>query len=263
MFRQNFNSFDRGRSQGRGGFRRGPNGRMNSHARRVKTFDPTSVVNSTPQKMEQEAYTPKHSFNDFSINEQLKKNVLSAGFTTPTPIQDQAIPEILKGRDVVGIANTGTGKTAAFLIPLINKVYSDRAQKVLIIAPTRELAGQIQDDLAVLSKSMGIFSTLCIGGVGMGGQIHGLRANPQFVIGTPGRLKDLDNQRRLNFNNYNNIVLDEVDRMLDMGFIHDVKFIISRLPLVRHSLFFSATVPAAVQEIMRRLPKIHQPFFAW
>src|SRR3972149_11253797 len=128
MFRQNFHSYGGGRSQGRGGFRRGP-----SQGRRFRTFDPTSVVNSTPQKIEIEVYLPKHTFGDFAVNEQLKKNILSAGFNTPTPIQDQAIPEILAGRDVVGIANTGTGKTAAFLIPLINKVYADRSQKVLII----------------------------------------------------------------------------------------------------------------------------------
>lgn len=258
MYKQHFNSF-RGRgSRGNGSFQRGPSQRARfspERSRRIKTFDPTSVVRNAPAQTKEETYVSKHTFEAFPISEQLKKNIRSAGFTTPTPIQDQAIPEILKGRDVVGIANTGTGKTAAFLIPLINKVHSDRTQKVLIIAPTRELAGQIQDDLAVLSKSMGIFSTLCIGGVGMGGQIHGLRNNPQFVIGTPGRLKDLDNQRRLNFASFNNIVLDEVDRMLDMGFVHDVKYIVSRLGGARHSLFFSATVPAEVQGIMRSFAK--------
>ncbi len=248
MYRQNFRSFRPRRSQGRGGFRGGQN-------RRIKTFDPSDVVRSAPQQVKEEVFVSKNAFNDFAVNEQLKKNIQNAGFLTPTPIQDQAIPEILNGRDVVGIANTGTGKTAAFLIPLINKVYSDNTQRVLIIAPTRELAGQIQDDLAVLSRNMNIFSTLCIGGVGMGNQIQGLRRNPQFVIGTPGRLKDLDNQRRLNFNFFNNIVLDEVDRMLDMGFIHDVKHIISRLPSPRTSLFFSATIPAGVQEIMRSFSK--------
>src|SRR3990167_7635518 len=109
--------------------------------RRVKTFDPSNVVRNTPQQVKEEAYLSKNAFADFQIGEQLKKNIQSAGFITPTPIQDQAIPEILRGRDVVGIANTGTGKTAVFLIPLINKVSSDRYQKVLIIAPTRELAG--------------------------------------------------------------------------------------------------------------------------
>lgn len=201
-------------------------------------------------------YSSSNSFADFKIAEELKKNITEKGYTTPTEIQDQAIPVILEGHDVVGLANTGTGKTAAFLLPLINKVFNSPNEKVLIIAPTRELAVQINDELIAFTKGMKIFSVLCIGGVSIRGQIQKLRnIRPEFVIGTPGRLRDLENQRKLNYFDYNNIVLDEVDRMLDMGFIRDIKYIIGKLPRERHSLFFSATIPVQAQTIMQQFLK--------
>jgi superfamily II DNA/RNA helicase len=184
------------------------------------------------------------------VSDKLKLNVFARGYKTPTPIQDQAIEPLLSGRDVVGIANTGTGKTAAFLIPLIDKVSKNPNEKVLIVAPTRELAVQIESEFREFSKGMGIYSVLCIGGVGMRAQIQGIYRKHNFVIGTPGRLIDLDRQRNLNFGHYNSIVLDEVDCMLDMGFIHDVRLIISKLPKTRHSLCFSATIPDSVKKIM-------------
>lgn len=194
-----------------------------------------------------------HQFSDFLISEQLKRNIAEKGYTTPTPIQDEIIPHVLQGRDVVGIANTGTGKTAAFLIPLINKIIYNRAQKVLVVVPTRELAVQIHDEVKIFAKNMHIFSTICIGGVGRSQQIQELRKNPNIVIGTPGRLKDLKNQGKLSIALFNNIVLDEVDRMLDMGFITDVKFILSHLPKNRQSLFFSATMSSAIKQIIDTL----------
>ena len=218
---------------------------------RIKTFDPSQVVNSAPVAS-RESYEPKHAFSDFAISKKLKANISQRGFTSPTPIQDQAIPEILKNRDVVGIANTGTGKTAAFLIPLINKVCLNRNSRVLIIAPTRELAVQIDKDLQSFSQGLGIYSAICIGGVSIHGQINKLQRRPHFVIGTPGRLLDLSNQRKLKFREFDSVVLDEVDRMLDMGFIRDVQKIISQLPHSRQSLFFSATVGKKVLEIMKQ-----------
>ena len=196
------------------------------------------------------AYVSTHQFADFPLQSELQSAITRRGYTTPTPIQDQAIPPLLSGRDVVGIANTGTGKTAAFLIPLIQKVLSDRSQKVLIIAPTRELAVQIEEELRAFTSGMQIFSVLCIGGVSIRPQIRLLYRQPHFVIGTPGRLKDLEKQRKLFLGEYKNIVLDEVDRMLDMGFIHDVRYIISKLSSPRQSLFFSATLPQSVKAIM-------------
>jgi superfamily II DNA/RNA helicase len=199
------------------------------------------------------AYEPVHAFADFPVDHILSRNITDRGYRTPTPIQDQAIPHILIGRDVVGIANTGTGKTAAFLIPLIRKTQNDRSQRILIIAPTRELALQIQDECHAFTRNTGIRSVICIGGVGYADQMQALRQSPQFVIGTPGRLMDLEEKRTLDFSQFRTIVLDEVDRMLDMGFINDVTYIISRLPAVRQSLCFSATVPENVEGLMNSM----------
>jgi ATP-dependent RNA helicase RhlE len=219
---------------------------------RPKQINPSLFINKVAGEQKQpEPVAVQHQFSDFAINDQLKSNILEKGYTTPTPIQDQVIPVILQGKDVVGIANTGTGKTGAFLIPLINKVLADRTQRVLIIAPTRELAVQIQDELTIFSKGMGIFSVLLIGGVSMHQQTQKIRRNPNVVIGTPGRIKDLKNQGKFSIAMFNNIVLDEVDRMLDMGFINDMKFIISHLPMIRQSLFFSATIPQAIVPLMQ------------
>ena len=230
------------------------NNRTGGFGRRQKYIDPALFVQKAVEATS-ETYTPVNHFIDFPLVDQLKKNIAQRGYTIPTPIQDQAIPHLLQGKDVVGIANTGTGKTAAFLVPLINKVFLNRSQKTLIIAPTRELAVQIYDELRNLSQGMSIFGALCIGGVPMGGQIYQLRRNPHFVIGTPGRLKDLEQQRILNLSQYNSIVLDEVDRMLDMGFIDDVKYLISRLPSPRHSLFFSATIASRLSDLMHSFLK--------
>jgi superfamily II DNA/RNA helicase len=201
---------------------------------------------------EQDTYQARHNFSDFPFSDQLQKNIAAKGYSTPTPIQDQAISVLLEGRDVIGIANTGTGKTAAFLLPLIQQVHIDRTKKVLIIAPTRELAVQIDEEFRSFAKNMKLFSVLCIGGVNINRQINALSRYHNFVIGTPGRLKDLENQRKINFYGFKAIVLDEVDRMLDMGFIRDIRYIIAKLPQIRHSLFFSATIPTAIQGIMQQ-----------
>lgn len=221
------------------------------HQRRVKTVDASLLVQKAQEEIPQKARIIKHEFSSFLISDVLKKNIAEKGYTTALPIQDEVIPLALAGRDIVGIANTGTGKTAAFLIPLINKIFYNRTQKVLIVVPTRELAVQIRDEARIFTTGMNIFSVLCIGGVNINQQIQGLRRNPNIVIGTPGRLKDLKNQGKLNIAACNNIVLDEVDRMLDMGFINDVKFIMSHLPKYRQSLFFSATVPPVIKNIIQ------------
>lgn len=216
-----------------------------------KTIHSSHFIHKALRESQREAYVTKHQFSDFLINDVLKKNILDKGYKTPTPIQDQVIPEAMQGRDVVGISNTGTGKTGAFLIPLINKVLNDKIQRVLIVAPTRELALQIQEECKFFAKGMNIFTTLIIGGASMHRQCSELRQNPQFVIGTPGRLKDLTQQGKLRLYTFNNTVLDEVDRMMDMGFINDIKFLIAKLPQNRQSLFFSATIPPQVNPIMQ------------
>lgn len=231
-----------------------PRGRSNFPKRRVRSFDPTVLVKSSASRPSSTAkrYTPQHTFAGFTLSDQLHRNIATKGYQELTPVQDQVIPQLLLGKDVVGIASTGTGKTAAFLIPGINKVASDRAQRVLIVTPTRELAAQIEQELRSLARNMNIFSAVCIGGVRTGGQISDLRRNPNFVVGTPGRLKDLERQRWINFSSFKTLVLDEVDRMLDMGFIHDVTQIVSALPADRQTAFFSATLSDKVRHSMHQ-----------
>ena len=216
--------------------------------RRPKTFDPSFLAANAADQIP-EAYLSKHLFDDFALSDQLKINIRFKGYEKPLPIQDQVIPFILEGRDVIGLARTGSGKTAAFLLPLINKIIHNRNEKVLIITPTRELAFQIETEFRDFAKNLAIFSVACIGGVSIGRQINLLRKKPNFVIGTPGRLKDLENRGMLRFSDFNSIVLDEVDRMLDMGFMPDVRYIVSRLPFPRQSLFFSATLPETMKSV--------------
>ena len=226
-----------------------------STARPVKKFDPSLFIKKVEEKTATEAYKPQHAFTDFAIADQIKANITAKGYINPTPIQDQVIPLILEGKDVIATANTGTGKTAAFLIPLVHKIITKQSNRVLIITPTRELALQIQTELKCFALGTGIKSAICIGGVNIIHQINDLKRNPEFVIGTPGRLKDLENNGDIRFSSFDAIVLDEVDTMLDMGFIHDIKYIIAKIPTKRHSLFFSATIHASLKEVMAKFLK--------
>ena len=239
-----YNRYNEGRSgAGRGRY-------FGGGVRRIRSFDPSSVINA-PQRYEKVVeYTITHEFNDFAIDEELKRNIVEKGYRIPTPIQDQAIVPLLEGKDLIGIANTGTGKTAAFLIPLIDKIIKNPREQVLIMTPTRELAAQIRDEFISFSKGLRIYCALCIGGGSMGMQVRDLRHNPNFVIGTPGRIKDLLRSKYLNLGNFRSIVLDEADRMVDIGFMADIKYIISLLPKSRQSLFFSATIDGKVREIL-------------
>ncbi|OGC46268.1 hypothetical protein A2V49_04680 [candidate division WWE3 bacterium RBG_19FT_COMBO_34_6] len=205
---------------------------------------------SNTTNVEEESYLSINTFEDFHLNYQLQKNIKSKGFVSPTPIQDKTIPAIMSGHDLIGQANTGTGKTAAFLIPLIEKISKNRTQKALIIAPTRELAEQINSDFRSLAYNLQLGSALLIGGKNINSQIKELQRNPDFVIGTPGRIKDLINRRVLVLSVFNNVVLDETDRMVDIGFIKEIKLFISLLPKFRQSLFFSATISRKVEEIL-------------
>src|SRR3989338_7533107 len=227
---------------------RGNNSRFQ---RKVKSFDPSNLVRTIePTVTEDEPYIATNSFTNLAISDILKENIAARGYITPTPIQDKAIPLVLENRDVIGIANTGTGKTAAFLIPLINKTFTDRNRKDLIIAPTRELTVQIKDEFMQFSRRMNLHYALLIGGASIYNQKNDLRRNPNFVIGTPGRIKDLINQRILNLSSFNIVVLDEVDQMVDIVFIFDIKYFISLLDKNRQSLFFSATVDEKVKGII-------------
>jgi len=220
--------------------------RTNDYSRYISAGNPTGIC---------EEYFAKHTFNDFNITDLLKQNIKNNGYVTPTPIQDQAIPLAILGKDIIGIADTGTGKTAAFTIPLINKMLADPNQKALIIAPTRELASQIDTEIYKFTKDMRLLSVQIIGGAHMGKQINILNRNPRFVVGTPGRLIDLIRRKKINLSDFSNIVLDEVDRMVDMGFIDDIRAILSELPEKRQSLFFSATVPLKVSTLIKSFLK--------
>ncbi len=204
---------------------------------------------------ETEDYVPKHTFADFDVHEQIHKNLSAKGYEIPSPIQDQAIPFALEGRDVIGLADTGTGKTAAFAIPLIDKLLKDPNSKALIVAPTRELAQQIEDECRSIGKSTGLFAVLLIGGTPMGPQLRDLRTNPRVVIGTPGRIKDHLERGTLQLSKFNTVVLDEVDRMLDMGFINDMQFILDSLSPERQSFFFSATLNPSVKTLIQKFSK--------
>ena len=218
---------------------------------RGEHIDASKFINKAIITEEVERFIPEHAFNDFQIDDRLKRAIIAKKYTTPTPIQDRTIPYILKGADVVGIANTGTGKTGAFIIPLINKVLSDRNQKVLIVIPTRELALQIDQELKEFSMGMQISSVCCIGGVGIGRQLSDLYRHYNFIIGTPGRLKDIINRGRIKLFQFKTIVLDEADRMLDMGFIADMRSVVSAMPADRHTLFFSATVSHEIEKLIK------------
>lgn len=231
---------------------RGPS-RFNrkKNVRRGARIDVSKFINKTVVHQKPPEYIPRHTFGDFALDPRLKHNVIRKGYLNPTPIQDQAIPLVLAGKDVVGIANTGTGKTAVFLLPLLNKLIQNRHQRVLIMTPTRELAQQIQQELQGFGHGLGFRSVLCIGGVSIGRQIRDLRhGSPHFLIGTPGRIQDLVERRALNLSGFQNVVLDEADRMLDMGFIQDMRRILAMLPKPRHSLFFSATCSRAIADLI-------------
>lgn len=217
----------------------------------------SKFINKAVPMTDEVVYVPDNKFSDFIIDQRLKQNIITKGYITPTLIQDKTIPQILIGRDVVGIANTGTGKTGAFLVPLIEKVILNKTEKILVVVPTRELAVQINQELRSFVTNLGIFSTCCVGGASISGQIAELRRANNFIIGTPGRLKDLINRRFINPAQFNTIVLDEADRMLDMGFIADMKFIMTKMPVKRHTLFFSATMSKEIEALIKQF--LHEP----
>jgi superfamily II DNA/RNA helicase len=212
-------------------------------------INPARFIQSAKQISEAE-YTPKHSFADFDIQPLLRSNLMNMGFSKLTPIQDQTIPVGLLGQDIVGIANTGTGKTAAFAVPILNRLMQERDTYALIMAPTRELAQQIEEQCRCIAKGSGLNGAVLIGGVAMGPQLRDLRNNPRIVIGTPGRIMDHATRNTLHLNQFNLVVLDEVDRMLDMGFIHDISQILRQTAAKKQSFYFSATIDPKVKTII-------------
>lgn len=195
-------------------------------------------------------------FADLNLIEPILKALKTEGYTQPTPIQEQSIPIILDRKDLLGCAQTGTGKTAAFSIPLLQILYQERAQhkeqktiKALILTPTRELAIQIDESLAAYGRHTGLKHLVIFGGVSQNPQTEALRRGVDILVATPGRLLDLMNQRFVHLDQVKFLVLDEADRMLDMGFVHDVKKVIAKVPAKRQTLFFSATMPKEIQQL--------------
>ncbi len=229
------------------------NQRRSRGAPKKEYINPDRFISSAKQ-VDKVVYIPKNTFDDFAINPLIKRNLLAKGFSEPSSIQDQTIPVALSGRDVIGIADTGTGKTAAFGIPILQAAMTSDA-RALIIAPTRELAQQIEVELESLSKGSNMRSAVLIGGSSMGFQLRQLRARPQLVIGTPGRIKDHIKRGTLRLENFKFVVLDEVDRMLDMGFINDVSSILESLHAERQSFFFSATMNRKVSQLIETFAK--------
>lgn len=194
------------------------------------------------------------TFKELSVIEPILKALDSKGYTNPTPIQEQAIPILLKGTDLLGCAQTGTGKTAAFAIPIIQQLFlqgrkdtRDPRIKALIVTPTRELAIQIADNFTEYSKNTHLKNTVIFGGVNQSKQTNALDRGVDILVATPGRLLDLMNQKYISLRDIEYFVLDEADQMLDMGFIHDIKKILAKLPPKRQSLFFSATMPENIK----------------
>ncbi len=199
------------------------------------------------------------SFVELGLSEPLLRAVVAEGYTTPTPIQSQAIPHVLAGRDLLGCAQTGTGKTAAFALPILQRFDAVRraanpgAPRVLVLSPTRELAAQIGASFATYGRNIHFRQAVVFGGVNQNPQVRTLQRGVHVLIATPGRLLDLMNQRHIRLDQLEVFVLDEADRMLDMGFLPDLKRIIAKLPAERQSLFFSATMPPAIAELARGL----------
>ncbi len=251
------------RSKSGGGNNKGRPARATNNVkkRRGADIDPRRFVNEAAEREQMEAYVPTHAFSDFPLCTELQRGIEERGYVTPTQIQDVAIEPVLAGRDVIGLANTGTGKTAAFVLPIIQRLQdADDGSTALIITPTRELAGQINDEWMAFARRLRMRSALCVGGTNINRQKDSLQRKPRVVIGTPGRLKDLMKSGHLRLRNTGILVLDEADRMLDMGFINDIRTLVAQLPDHRQTLCFSATITPDIRRLMGDL--LRDPFTA-
>lgn len=222
----------------------------------TKEIHSSRFINKAVAPAQEEAFVPTHTFADFGFNDRTTATLAHAGYTTPSPIQDQTIELGVAGRDIIGLANTGTGKTAAFLLPIITHIAADpRPMSALVLAPTRELAQQIDDEFRKFAAGQKLYSTLVVGGANMRRQINQIERGPHIVIGTPGRIKDLIDRNILRLATVNHFVLDEADRMCDMGFVRDIRMIESELPRERQTFCFSATMTDDVQAIVEEFMK--------
>lgn len=226
---------------------------------KIELFDPQSILKQHYHRIEH--YRIFMTFKDLNIIGPILKALNEKGYTTPTPIQQQAIKPVLEGRDILGLAQTGTGKTAAFALPIIQQIYQynenssgkQREIQALILTPTRELAIQIDECLAEYTAYTGVRHCVIFGGVKQTSQVNRIKAGIDILVATPGRLLDLMNQKLVSLRNVSHFVLDEADQMLDMGFIHDIKRILPKLPKEKQTLFFSATMPNSIDQLSKSI----------
>jgi ATP-dependent RNA helicase RhlE len=218
---------------------------------KIEKVTPPSKALSKPQTV---AKTAGISFEQLKLIDPILRAIEAEGYESPSPIQQQAIPPVLAGRDLLGCAQTGTGKTAAFALPILQRLSAEQARsrdpRVLVLAPTRELALQIGDSFKSYGRNLPLRSAVVFGGVGLEPQISNLKRGVDILVATPGRLIDLMDRGAVNFRSLSVLVLDEADRMLDMGFIHDIKRILKTLPQKRQNLLFSATIPKEVKGLI-------------
>lgn len=237
--------------------KRRPSRRNQSQTQKV---DISRFTNKGAVNNERKAYANQFTFNDFELDPQLVAKIKEKGFETPSEIQDKAILPALEGKDIVGIAGTGTGKTSAFLIPIIQHMLEKKTENyALILAPTRELATQINDEFLSLARGLNIFSTCLIGGSSVGENIKALRRKNHFVIGTPGRVQDMIKRNVLKLENFSVLILDEFDRMLDMGFSKEIQQINSLMKGKDQTLLFSATLDPTQEELVKKMT--NQPVY--
>lgn len=256
MHSRNFKAGSSRPPRSRAPFQGGRKNPFNNGGARKKRFtgnfiDISRFINKAVPQIEEEKYVPDTVFADFKVEQSIKNNIVARKFEHPTPIQDKTIPHILAGKDLIGLANTGTGKTGAFLIPMLDKIIKNPREKLLVVVPTRELAIQIQEEFRAFAQGLRIGSVVVVGGANIRTQIECLRSRYNVVIGTPGRLKDLIQRKNLHLNTFANVVLDEADRMLDMGFMPDVRYLLSLVAPKRQTLFFSATLAPEIEKLIQ------------
>ena len=216
-------------------------------------MDKRNILSDISKKGEKQ-YQSKMRFSDMKLHPQLLKEVEKKGFEKPSEIQEKAIPEILKGKSVIGVAGTGTGKTAAFLLPILHKLLTKKQDNyALLLAPTRELASQINAEFRSLTKGLGLFSTCLIGGTSVHQSIKDLKRTNHIIVGTPGRVMDMVKQKALRLSAFNVLVLDEFDRMLDMGFVDEMKSINQQMSNKQQTFLFSATIEESQKGLFKEM----------
>ena len=256
-FRNKKNNSANAGSRPKASFRNKKRPQQQGRGQKKSNLDPSLLIKKATQ-VAVKNYESKRLITELPISPNLKECLVAKGFKRPTEIQDRTLEALLEKRDLLGIAQTGTGKTGAFLVPIIEHLL-DHKQKnfALVMVPTRELATQVEEEFQSMAKGLGIYSACFIGGTNINKDINTLKRASHVIIGTPGRLLDLHNRKFLDFGRFNTLVLDEFDRMLDMGFVHDVKRIMGSMHKRKHTLLFSATLDKTQEALIVDI--LHNP----